>query len=315
MALTQRGGVWWLDCQINGVRHRESLKTDDKKLAQQAHDIRRAELWRQGVLKEPPRKTFKDASDRWVRERQDKRSIDLDAGKLAHFNRTLATVKLSSLTADMIEAAIPAASKPATRNRYRALVRSILRRAEREWGWLDRAPVIRTEAENNLREVYLTREQFSRLLDELPESYHAPVRFSVLTGLRRSNVLELEWQAVNLSGSTVVVSADDSKSGRKIIVPLNAAAKGILEAQERTGDRVFPQPISRRVWASACRRAGVPDFRWHDLRHTWASWHAMAGTDMQVLQRLGGWSSPAMLQRYVALAPEHLAAAAERITL
>lgn len=315
MALVQRGGVWWLDCQINGVRFRESLKTADKKLAQQAHDIRRAELWRQGVLKEKPRKTFADAAARWLRERQDKRSIELDALKLKHFCRTLGDIQLSSLTADMIEAAIPAGGKPATRNRYRALVRAILRRAEREWDWLDKAPILRTEPENNLREVYLTREQFDRLLTELPESYHAPVRFSVLTGLRRSNVLELEWSAVNLSGSTIIVAADDSKSGRKIVVPLNSAAKAILEAQERVGDRVFPYPISRRVWASACRRAGVPDFRWHDLRHTWASWHAMAGTDMQVLQRLGGWSSPAMLQRYVALAPEHLAAAAERVTL
>jgi integrase len=56
------------------------------------------------------------------------------------------------------------------------------------------------------------------------------------------------------------------------------------------------------------------DFRWHDLRHTWASWHVQAGTPLHILQELGGWESPEMVRRYAHLAPEHLAAHAERIT-
>ena len=69
------------------------------------------------------------------------------------------------------------------------------------------------------------------------------------------------------------------------------------------------------TWEAACKRAGVPGFRFHDLRHTWASWHAMAGTPLSVLQELGGWHSPQMVQRYAHLAPEHLVAAAEKVTL
>lgn len=316
MALLLRGGTYWLDVQINGRRIRESLKTADKKQAQQAHDLRRAELWRQGVLKERPRRTFREAGARWLREKAHKRSIQNDRDKITYFDGPLGNCQLSAITADMVEDAIPADSKPATRNRYRAVVRSILRAAERNWDWLDRAPVIRAEAENNIREVYLTREQFQRLLDELPARYRPAVTFAVLTGLRRANVLGLDWSAVNLDGATVIVSADDSKAGKRIIVPLNSAAKAVLAAQEgRTGSVWGLTTISRPAWNAACRRAGVPGFRFHDLRHTWASWHAMAGTDMQVLQRLGGWSSPAMLQRYVALAPDHLAAAAERVAL
>lgn len=316
MAILLRGETYWLDVQINGRRIRESLKTADKKQAQQAHDLRRAELWRQGVLKERPRRTFREAGARWLREKAHKRSIQNDRDKITHFDGPLGDCQLSAITSDMVEDAIPADSKPATRNRYRAVVRSILRAAERDWDWLDRAPVIRAEAENNIREIYLTREQFQRLLDELPARYRPAVTFAVLTGLRRANVLGLDWSAVNLDGATVVVSADDSKTGKRIIVPLNSAARAVLAAQEgRTGSVWGLTTISRPAWHAACRRAGVPGFRFHDLRHTWASWHAMAGTDMQVLQRLGGWSSPAMLQRYVALAPDHLAAAAERVAL
>jgi len=61
-------------------------------------------------------------------------------------------------------------------------------------------------------------------------------------------------------------------------------------------------------------RAGIDDFRWHDLRHTWASWHVQAGTPLHVLQELGGWETPAMVRRYAHLAPEHLAEHAVRIS-
>jgi integrase len=61
------------------------------------------------------------------------------------------------------------------------------------------------------------------------------------------------------------------------------------------------------------RRAGIEAFRFHDLRHTWASWHVMSGTSLQELMELGGWKSYEMVLRYAHLAPEHLSAAAQRI--
>jgi integrase len=61
------------------------------------------------------------------------------------------------------------------------------------------------------------------------------------------------------------------------------------------------------------RRAGIEAFRFHDLRHTWASWHVMSGTSLQELMELGGWKSFEMVLRYAHLAPEHLSAAAQRI--
>ena len=69
-----------------------------------------------------------------------------------------------------------------------------------------------------------------------------------------------------------------------------------------------------KAWKKALRRAGISDFRWHDLHHTWASWHVQAGTPLHVLQELGGWETEAMVKRYAHLAPEHLAEHAQRIS-
>lgn len=316
MALLLRGESYWMDVQINGKRLRESLKTNDKKLAQQLHDMRKAELWREGVLKEKPKKTFKEACARWLVERAHKRSLADDQLKINFLLPKIGSTLLSELTRDKIENVLPKDVSGATRNRYRALIRAMLRAAEREWDWLDRAPVLRTEAEPKRRVAYLTRDQAEVLIACLPEKYRMPVRFALLTGLRRSNVFGLTWEAVDLDNSMVHVAEEDAKAGQRILVPLNKSAKALLES--------FPEPRKGRVWGdmdriwantwtAACKRAGVPGFRFHDLRHTWASWHAMAGTPLSVLQELGGWHSHEMVQRYAHLSPEHLANAAERV--
>lgn len=67
------------------------------------------------------------------------------------------------------------------------------------------------------------------------------------------------------------------------------------------------------AWERSLRRAGIENFRFHDLRHTWASWHVMSDTSLQELMELGGWKSFEMVLRYAHLAPEHLSTAAKRI--
>ena len=186
-----------------------------------------------------------------------------------------------------------------------------------EWDWIERAPTLRTESEPKRRVAFLTRDQADILIASLPEKYRTPVRFALLTGLRRSNVFGLRWENVNLEKGTVIVHGDEAKAGERILVPLNSQAKALLEAMTHREGLVFGdlKRISPGTWATACKRVGVPWCRFHDLRHTWASWHAMAGTPMSVLQELGGWHSAEMVQRYAHLSPEHLAQAAERVQL
>ena len=71
--------------------------------------------------------------------------------------------------------------------------------------------------------------------------------------------------------------------------------------------------VSTKAWYAALEKAGIEDFRWHDLRHTWASWHVQQGTPLFALQELGGWESPEMVRRYAHLTAEHLAPYADRL--
>jgi integrase len=116
------------------------------------------------------------------------------------------------------------------------------------------------------------------------------------------------------------IHADEAKAERAIGVPLDTDAA--LELQRWVGEhpeRVFTfkgKPIAKAggaAWKKAMVRSGIENFRWHDLRHTWASWHAQAGTPLHVLQELGGWSSAEMVRRYAHLAPGHLAEHASAI--
>lgn len=65
--------------------------------------------------------------------------------------------------------------------------------------------------------------------------------------------------------------------------------------------------VATKAWKKALKRAGIENFRWHDLRHTWASWHVQQGTPLHVLQELGGWESAEMARRYAHLHSDHLA--------
>lgn len=101
---------------------------------------------------------------------------------------------------------------------------------------------------------------------------------------------------------------------------LNETAYAVLQRQRgRHPERVFTfkgKPLNSantRAWKQALLRAGISDFRWHDLRHTWATWQRQAGTPTHELQRLGGWRTGVMVERYAHLAPDHLALAASRL--
>ena len=72
--------------------------------------------------------------------------------------------------------------------------------------------------------------------------------------------------------------------------------------------------VSTKAWYQSLRKAGIEDFRWHDLRHTWASWHVQQGTPLHVLQELGGWETAEMVRRYAHLNAEHLAPYADRLS-
>ena len=314
---------WWVKITQSGRTIQRSTGTADKSQAQEYHDKLKASLWEQQRLGVKPRRSWKEAVVRRLAETADKVTHQEDIRKLRWLDAYLGELMLDAITLDVIDRIkvdkLKVAGRP-TVNRYLALVRSILLRARNDWEWIDRVPKVKMYREGPGRERSITAEQAEALLRELPAHQRDVVLFALATGLRQSNVVGLEWSHVNLAAGHAWVGANQSKDGKPIAVPLNATALAVLRRQlGKHPEKVFTyagKPLgwaNTRAWRNALKRAGIENFRWHDLRHTWASWHRQAGTPTQELQRLGGWRSSVMVERYAHLAPDHLATAANRI--
>ncbi len=325
MALYKRKNTWWIDINQGGRRIQKTTGTKDKIAAQQYHDKFKADLWKLDKLKEKPKKTWREAVVRWLTEMQHKRSLKDDKWLMKRLDKYLSNYYLSGITKDVVDEIAKkreaTGAKPATVNRLMCLLRAILRKAVNDWEWLDRAPKVTMRKLENKRIRWLTNEEVSRLLAVLPAHLKAMAIFSLATGLRRSNVTGLKWQDVDLERRHAWVHPEDAKGKKAISVPLNADAMAVLKEQfGKHPEYVFVYQGKRivqtatKAWRAALKKVGIENFRWHDLRHTWASWHVQNGTNLQELQLLGGWSSFDMVLRYAHLSSNHLRVAAERIS-
>lgn len=308
--------IWQLDVRVPGAKPvRQSSGTDDKQLAQRLHDEIKAQLWREAKLGEKPRYSWDEAVERYIAETTAKRSRKDERWKLGKLEPHLSGKLLDQITGAVAADAVRALPdiSASSRNRYLALIRGILRKAHREWEWIDRVPVIKLAREPDPRVRWITRDEADRLIAALPQHLKGPAELALQTGLRQANVFTLEWKHVYLESRTIYVPPSASKSGYAIKSPLNDTAMSVLQRQPQTHERVFLyqgapfDKICTRTWNRACQTANIDDFRWHDLRHTWASWMVQAGVSLQALMELGGWHEYSMVLRYAHLAPSHLA--------
>lgn len=318
MSLFKRGKTWWISFTTpSGERVRCSAATEDKTQAQEFHDKLKAESWRVVKLGDKPKRTWDEAAYKWLMETQDKKTHHDDVAKINWLQQFFRGKYLDELTRDVIAGIGELKRKetsPATANRLLALIRSILRRAALDWEWIDKPPVIKLYREAKRRVRYLSATQASILIQELPQHLADMVTFSLATGLRRSNVTKLEWSQVDMQRNVAWIHGDQAKAGKPIHVTLNATAMAVLTSQIGKHPRsVFSykgKPITQvntKAWYKALKRAGIEDFRWHDLRHTWASWLTQNGVPLNVIQEMGAWESAEMVRRYAHLAPEQFA--------
>jgi integrase len=325
MSLKKRGNTWHIDFVApSGERVRCSAGTADKKQAQELHDSLKAESWRVQKMGDKPDYAWDDAALKFLKETQHKATHRDDVSRLRWIQPYLKGKKLTEIDRELIRriGEIKASeSSHSTANRVLALIRSILRKAALEWEWFDKLPRIRLYKEAKRRVRWLTPEQVNTLLQELPLHLQDMMLFALSTGLRQANVLKLEWSQVDMARKVCWIHPDQAKARKAIHVPLNSSAMEVLLRQiGKHPQRVFTyrgkpsENANTRSWRAALKRAGIENFRWHDLRHTWASWLAQQGTPLNVLQELGGWESETMVKRYAHLAPAQLVEHSERVS-
>ncbi len=322
MSLYKRGSTWWIAFTTpSGERLRCSAETSDRAAAQEFHDRLKMQSWRVQKLDERPKYTWDDAGYKWLQETEHKKSRRGDIAKMAWVQQFLRGKVLSQITRDQLIAIgerKKAEASGATANRYLAMIRSVLRKACYEWEWIDKVPKVKMYREAKRRVRWITPEQVHDLLGELPPHQRDLALFALATGLRQSNVVNLTWHQVDLKRGVAWIPADKAKGNEDIHVSLSAFAVEVLQRQVgKHPERVFTyagKPIGQvntKHWRAALDRAGIRDFRWHDLRHTWASWLVQNGTPLYDLQEMGGWKSAEMVRRYAHLAPAQMARHAE----
>ena len=317
-----RSGVWYIRYSgPDGKIHKEAVGA--KGLAKQVLHKRKTEV-REGKFfpKRPRDWKVSELIDDYLQRNQ---------GRLAQFYHHVAHGKtwkdwLDGKTAsDVTPADIQRyvterlkTVKPATVNRELAFLKRVFNDAiENERATSNPVERVKLLKENNARVRFLAPEEEERLLRELKKPEHkALVIFALVTGLRQSEQFGLKIS--DISDNTIYVRR--SKHGGARTIPLSTAALQMLNVW-RMGrgrdERVFPvnpHNFYNRVFKPALKRAGVENFHWHDLRHTFASRLVMKGVDLRTVQELLGHKTLSMTLRYSHLAPGHLKDAIEKLT-
>lgn len=167
---------------------------------------------------------------------------------------------------------------------------------------------------------YLQPGELSVLVEALPSWLRPIAVLAVATGMRRSEILRLRWLDLDLNDKRALLP--QTKNGKARIVYLNRLALQAIEflpVSEKTKptDRIFPPDVKpQRVsvrFLRICRRLGIEDFHFHDLRHTTASWARMKGADIHTVAKLLGHDDLRMAARYQHLSPEFLADAVGKL--
>lgn len=216
---------------------------------------------------------------------------------------------------------------PATVNRYLASFSAVLTLAVREWEWLSENPMrkIKKLKEPNGRIRFLGSDEIERLLASCKRSSNPQLYLVVIlalgTGMRQGEILNLTWSDLDFERRKAVLHK--TKNHERRIVPVPSHIWPLLEKHKATQSKstvfVFHSPDGktpykvRRSWECAVQRAGIHDFRFHDLRHTAASYLAMQKVPTQAIAAILGHKTLAMVKRYAHFADDHLASAVEQM--
>lgn len=312
---------YWYKFKINKRTVQRSTGTSEKEKAQKIADKAKADAW--DLVNETYSYSWEQAVTRWMNE-SDKRSLSSDTYMIQWLEPYLGDKNLNEIDNKLIEKIIQAKLKETGKtrvNRITTLIGSILNKAKKEWNWTNSVPHIRKFKEPSKRVRWITREEALRLMRILPDHMEAMARFNLATGLRMRNITHLEWEQVDMQRKVAWIHSDQIKNDKALSVPLNKDAIRVLRQQiGKHSIRVFTyrgNPIDNantRLFRRCLKEAGIESFRWHDFRHTWASWLVQSGCPLHVLKEMGGWSSMDMVMKYAHLSSEHLAGYSEMVS-
>jgi integrase len=337
--LYKRGNVWWIRyVGPDGRTRRESSYSSKFKVAQDIL-VEQKNKVREGNEPLPVKRiknhSFIELADQYMIWAERQRSF----GSKKYFIRELVNqfgnCPLRRFNTMLVEEfqtkTIKAGKSPATANRYLATLKHMFTKAV-EWEMVEEEAAKRVQRvkhleENNRRLRYLSERESQNLIDACnpclfpkylkPPNYLMPIVVCALnTGMRKEEILSLQWEK-NIDLVHGFILLEITKNGERREIPINQTLRDILQGLTRRlgspyafineeGKRLKE---IKRTFHTALRRAGIKDFTFHDLRHTFASQLVMKGADITTVKELLGHKTLAMTLRYAHLAPEHKAKA------
>jgi len=339
-SIQQRGNSWRVQVRLKGAppqRASFERRTDAEKWAERVQaDLRAGRHFPSSAAR---RKTVGELLDRYEAEilpPYSRREQGQRRGKLGWWRAQLGSRLLVNLTAAEIgECKLALArdgglsgkpASPGTQTRYLALLKHALSVARREWEWITENPAerVRSPKEPRGRVRFLSDDERVRLLEACrarrnPTLYPLVV-LAVSTGARQGELLQLRWRDVDLQRGLATVH--HTKNGERRSLSLQGLALQVLRDTApfrrlgseyvfcgRRGKVDFP----RRAWLAALAEAKVEDFRFHDLRHTCASYLAMSGATLAEIAEVLGHKTLAMVKRYAHLTEQHTSGVVARM--
>ena len=314
---------WWVKVHVNG--RQRSFKCDTKSQATVLYGRLKAEQREGKYFEKPKAVPFREIACEYMQavDARRRRKGD-DQARMNRWMTAFHDHDAATITPRQIERVLSdlqtEGKQPATLLRHLAVLKATFNRAKR-LGLIKENPaaLVKPPKVNNMLVRYVTAEQESRLLEQLPLQYKPVVQIAINTGLRQGELLRLTWSDIDWNAG--ILTVQETKAGDKRRMPMNSIVLGVLTSLRarcaaQPTDRVFPHGdrYLRRAFERAVKAAGLTPFRFHDLRHTFASRLAMQGANDRTLMALGGWKSPAMLSRYAHLSPTHLWQAVEGLT-
>lgn len=312
-------------------------KTDAKKWAQDAESAIRDGRFFKTI--EAKKHTFNEMVDRYIRQvlplkpkmqAQQTSQLEWWKSKLGHYLLSDVTPALIGECRDQLlheETHRGKLRSPATTNRYIAALSHCYTMALNEWGWVELNPVSRvkkpTEPRGRVR--YLDDDERKRLLDACEKSYlpalNPIVILALSTGMRQGEILRLKWSDVDFDRRQLVIH--ETKNNERRVVPVVSQAYRVLceygKVWDISSEQIFPEGAKsgvqaiRKAWESVLREAKIEDFRFHDLRHSAASYLAMNGATLAEIAEVLGHKTLAMVKRYSHISDAHTAGVVERM--
>jgi integrase len=328
MGLYKRGSVWWMSFTYQGKQTKKSTETTDKQLAKRIYDKVKGEVAERKWFERLPGEdlTFKEMMERYMTEhsvrnkapRSHNRDKSLRDHLVEHFGEMALVEIAPSQISEYKTKRREEGAAPRTLNYELALMSHAFNLAIKDWEWVRENPVKKVSREkvNNQIERWLTLEEQKNLLDKSSKWLQEIILFAVNTGLRQSEILDLEWAQVDLDRKTITI-LEQKNQGRDTL-PVNESGLKVLKERSITRqsgiDHVFFNGNEKRIddgdlrrgFYLAVKKAGLKHLRFHDLRHTFATRLIQAGVDLYTVQKLGRWKNISMVMRYAHHYPESL---------